>query len=471
MMTEPCRVDSQSRCLSGCNRFHVGHALEIAQDPGPRGDQYRRHWRDLPQDPKADKGPGFLKKVATYIKSTIRYVADGMTKAPLDVQEHRAAVCQACPYHKNNTCSQCGCATVPTLIGDKLARASEACPVGKWPAWKPAERQVWQEIFRQGALSDLWPTEWWAQAQVNAAFRVILQERIAKPSAYPGTYHGRGMLVLGGGPRYAIGAYVSCSMARHTGYHGPIQIWHRGDDEPIERKLFDELDVEIVNAYEVLEKHHCRRWGMDKWEDPGNRWLSWGLKSYAALHCPFEQVLYMDADAYPVTNIDEIFESNPAGTVIWYDLPGMESNIDWHTYGIDNNGGPGWQGGQWLIDKRQAWPALELYRWLDDWSDYTYRFGYGDQDNMKLAWIATGTPYHVYPFKENETTYVQPKYNCLRAWGPKPGTFCIYHRVPDKTFEQDFRPRPGNLRTRHRFEYEDKVHEYAERYRQLAANP
>jgi hypothetical protein len=207
---------------------------------------------------------------------------------------------------------------------------------------------------------------------------------------------------------------------------------------------------------------------MDKWGDPNNRWLSWGLKSYAVLHSPFREVLYLDADAYPVKPIDRLFDQNREGTLVWYDLAGCNNNLKWDVYGISPDSGRGWQGGQWLIDKARCWQALNLYRWLDDWSDYTYRHGYGDQDNLRLAWQATSTPHYSIPYL-GEALPMQGYQGCLRAWD-EDGDFVIHHRITDKQFYRDFWKETGfelgPLRKRNRWDGEDLVHEFAREYRE-----
>lgn len=417
--------------------------------------------------------------IAKYGISTIRHFVNKCKTIPLEVLQEREALCQNCRHNVANVCELCKCPTQRTLRGYKLERPHEECPIGRWKKWTPGIYHLWRSIFRTLPDVDDWPAQWHTLADVRHAFRDVLQERLKELNLF-GTLmpeqgnrgEGRGILILGGGPKYGIGVYVSCRMARHHGWTGPIQVWHRGEAEALPAELFRELDVDLVDALQFKETHPCRRWGMDQWGNPDNRWLSWGLKSYAALHCPFREVLYLDADAYLLGNPEQLFDNNPAGSVIWHDLPGMATNLQWNVYGIEPDAGPGWQGGQWLIDKARAWPALQLYRWLDDWSDFTYHYGYGDQDNLRLAWKATKTPHHVYTY-HGTTPHVQPKHGCLRAYGPNNGEFIICHRVPDKGFNTDLWAgyRGSRLRKRNRFPDEDLVHEYAETYRRRQAEP
>lgn len=51
----------------------------------------------------------------------------GKTLASQEDVEKRVNICQACPYLKNNRCSECGC-----FIALKAGLQNEKCPKGKW---------------------------------------------------------------------------------------------------------------------------------------------------------------------------------------------------------------------------------------------------------------------------------------------------------------------------------------------------
>lgn len=406
-----------------------------------------------------------------FSRAVVHHVATGSEKVPLGVLGERKAGCGMCPHHDANrdSCKKCGC----TNLALKRSWADQQCPdkPPRWLRWKPADPNApkidWANRFRESTGDETWEEGWYWNEEARAAFRKMMTERMSRELLLPQKLTGRGVVLLGGGERYSTGLYVCVRMLRHHGWIGPIQIWHRGELEPLPREPFEAQGVEIVDALAFREKHPCRRWGMDKWDDPDNRWLSWGMKSYAVLHSPFREVLYLDADAYPVAPVAQLFDNNPEGTVVWYDLPGMARNLQWNVFGTPDPGGLSWQGGQWLIDKARCWAALNLYRWLDDWSDFTYRHGYGDQDNMRLAWAATNTPSHTYPLVSGRTVPTQPKHGCLRAWGPDGKNFVIHHRITDKQFQKDFRPARRNLRVRDRWTGEDLVQEFAKEFRAM----
>jgi hypothetical protein len=84
-------------------------------------------------------------------------------------------------------------------------------------------------------------------------------------------------------------------MLRHVGWPHPIQVWHRGAAEPVSERLRRLPGVEVVDA----EAHPART---------GRRTMGgWESKSFAIVNCPFEEVLFLDADCYPLFDPDECF--------------------------------------------------------------------------------------------------------------------------------------------------------------------
>ncbi len=235
----------------------------------------------------------------------------------------------------------------------------------------------------------------WKHWPVSRDAHLLLTERfLAAMPAYPdGRFRGRGAVVCGGG-RYEASAYVCCKMLRHVGWEHPIQVWHRGAEEPVSERVRRLPGVEVVDT----EAHPARaaRRVMGGWES----------KSLAVLNSPFEEVLFLDADCYPLYNPDECFEpaNNPHGIVIWPDI-GLESdNIHWPTYGLPSSSAPALNGGHYAFSKRKAWPILQLAAHYDNHSDYYYWRsvvdvavgGYGDQEQVIVALRKLAAPWARY---------------------------------------------------------------------------
>ncbi len=79
------------------------------------------------------KGPSLLRKARNFGKAAVRFVASGLATTPADVQAARRAICDACDRVEvdSDECRECGCP-----LARKIPMASEACPLGKWPAVK-----------------------------------------------------------------------------------------------------------------------------------------------------------------------------------------------------------------------------------------------------------------------------------------------------------------------------------------------
>jgi hypothetical protein len=241
----------------------------------------------------------------------------------------------------------------------------------------------------------LMPEGWRLWPITREAHRILADRFVANLPPYPeGRFTGRGAVICGGGA-YEAGAYVACRMLRHVGWRHPIQVWHRGIDEPVSARIRRLPGVEVVNA----EAHPAR---------PVRRTLGgWEAKMFAILQSPFEEVLYLDADCYPISDPDECFqpEHNPEGIVTWPDVSSGDHSVNWETYCLDPDGKAGINGGHYVFTKRKAWRVLQLAEHYDDHSDYYYRSsmlssddpgGYGDQDQVRAALHKLCVRYHRY---------------------------------------------------------------------------
>jgi hypothetical protein len=142
---------------------------------------------------------------------------------------------------------------------------------------------------------------------------------------------------------------------------------------------------------------------------------------FSVIHSPFEEVLFLDADCYPIFDPDECFEPqhNPHGIVTWPDTAPSDDSPQWASYGLAPDGRTSINGGHYVFTKRKAWPVLQLAQHYDDHSDYYYcrtRLcvgdvgGYGDQDQVRAAVHKLGAPSHRYadrPIACAHESYVQ----------------------------------------------------------------
>ena len=209
------------------------------------------------------------------------------------------------------------------------------------------------------------------------ALREILQAQIPPPAKCS----GRGILWVGGG-KYWPGILVGLKLLREMGCQLPVQIWHRGAEEPVEPEQCQRLGpVEFVDSLRFTQQLG------------GARILrGWEQKLVALAHCGWEQVIYLDADAYLVEDPEPLFNTlEVAPFVFWQDMAHNETTIRWPSvWPMGANGVPPIQGGQLIIDRRQAWRVLLAALWMNMHSDFYYQHMFGDQDTWRVVLAGLG---------------------------------------------------------------------------------
>ena len=113
---------------------------------------------------------------------------------------------------------------------------------------------------------------------------------------------GDGIVTVAEG-RYWPMAVLQVHMLRRTGCTLPVQIWHRG---PVGREL-DGMGVTLVDAAAVEALH------------PARRCSHFQAKSYAIAHCGWRRVLFLDADAYCVSDPAPLFALLSAHPFVYFD--------------------------------------------------------------------------------------------------------------------------------------------------------
>src|SRR5690242_20180037 len=124
------------------------------------------------------------------------------------------------------------------------------------------------------------------EAVVEVTARARAEAFTAGIGTYPGTYHGRGIVVCGGGTTYFTNAWIALSLLRHVGCTLPVQLWYLGPGEldSYMEELVAPLGVECIDAWRVRDVH------------PARILRGWEVKPYSIIHSPFREVLLLDAD-------------------------------------------------------------------------------------------------------------------------------------------------------------------------------
>lgn len=227
--------------------------------------------------------------------------------------------------------------------------------------------------------------------------RELLDQFLRSTPAFPEhRFHGRGIVLCGGGSVYFPCIWVCVRMLRRFGCTLPIELWHRGPREMTDqmKRLLEPYDVVFRDAFEMAREYPVRR--LDGWE----------LKPYAIVNSRFAEVLYIDADNVVVRNPEFLFDTalyRETGSLFWQDLPNdildqsYLKNSAWDLLGLPVRDEPQFESGQLLVDKRRCWRPLQLTLHLNEHSDYYYTAFFGDKDTFHLAWRKVGQEYSLNP--------------------------------------------------------------------------
>jgi len=230
-----------------------------------------------------------------------------------------------------------------------------------------------------------------------------LQDRAidAARSATPPQYSGDGIVMVAGGGRHFVNAYVSLALLRRDlKCHLPIQVWHLGpaDMSPRMAKLLEQFDVEVIDASEVRRTHPMRIMG------------GWECKPYAVLHSRFERVILMDADNFARRDpayLLEHQELDDSGALFWPDISVAPINSpQWELFRVPFRREPEFESGQLVIDKSRAWLPLNLAVHYCAWSDIYWQYVNGDKQAFQMAWRHLEAPYALCPWPVKHLTGV-----------------------------------------------------------------
>ncbi|MEZ6057547.1 MAG: hypothetical protein R3C01_12670 [Planctomycetaceae bacterium] len=236
------------------------------------------------------------------------------------------------------------------------------------------------------------PQGWWTWPNVQQAERNLADERVAHPSPYVPHHQQRGIVIVGGG-KYLPSAYVTARIVRHVGCELPMELWHLdGEVDDVARPLFEELGVRCVDADALVQRHPFRFL-------QGNWWRGWQLKAYAMAYSSFRELLFLDADCYPLRDPSDLFDTSAYrehGCVIWPDIESSRCLLEPHqtdVFGIDPFADAAAESGQFLVDRERCWNELMLALHYNAQADFTYNIIWGDKDTFPIAWKKLGTSY------------------------------------------------------------------------------
>lgn len=212
-------------------------------------------------------------------------------------------------------------------------------------------------------------------------------DRVKKTGALvcdPPSCEGQGIVIAGGG-RYLHWSWVLVRKLRSMGCNLPIQVWHLGPKEMPGKasNLFKMMDAETVDAHQVMRQHPVREMS------------GWILKSYAVRHCPWKQVMFLDADCFPELVPEEVFNDVDVrnfGSLFFHDVGRHNTGfgyIDWSLLPLELE----FESGQFIMDKHKGWMGLRWVLWASEHTDAFYQTGHGDKFLYEVCMRSSGCPY------------------------------------------------------------------------------
>jgi hypothetical protein len=205
-------------------------------------------------------------------------------------------------------------------------------------------------------------------------------------------FEGRGIIISAGGP-FVPSAYVVVRLLRHFGVQLPIEIWHAGHDE-IPDWAREALGLWGVTFHDVMPFCEGR---------PLSEMRGWPIKPAALMNSRLREVLFLDADAFPLRNLEFLFDSPQfaeARAIFWPDNRRhrmVAGGTIWPLTGLAYRADPEFETGIFLVDKTDCWRELKLTEWLNQHSSFWYDHVLGDKDTFYLAFRKLGRPFMLAP--------------------------------------------------------------------------
>lgn len=227
--------------------------------------------------------------------------------------------------------------------------------------------------------------------EFTQAVHIILRELRENLPVIPRFASTRGVVTSGGG-KYWPGAWIQAAILREYGWTDPIQAWYLGaaEADPFWQAECNKLGVVCVDAREF---------------DRGRLGVKYRIlngfevKLFACVHSGIEQPLWLDSDCYPCRPVDHLWECpeyKRTGSIHWPDLSNADQWTQWEKWGIKKDDSPPLETGQYLYDLPRVWEEVQIALKLNEISDLTYHWDYGDKGPPRVAWALTGKPRAIY---------------------------------------------------------------------------
>lgn len=209
-----------------------------------------------------------------------------------------------------------------------------------------------------------------AVAALHDSFAAFRQEAPAAPAEI---WSGRGIVMVGGGLKYMVSAWINIHLLRAVARCAlPVELWF-----PL-----SEFPVPAMVAYLETLNVTCRPLAVPDLEQHG-----YIVKIAALLLSSFEEVLFLDADSFPVQDPAQLFESpqyQQHGAMLWQDYWASTSAPQLAgVLGIPAAAMPAesFESGQFLVNKRSHWAGLVSVLYMN-----LYHTLYYDLTTSYMGW-------------------------------------------------------------------------------------
>ena len=274
--------------------------------------------------------------------------------------------------------------------------------------------------------------DWVARGEAMSAADVATARRqwvnfVAHMPPYPAAvFHGRGIVLTGGGMRYMVPLLVSIKVLRATGCALPIDAWFFDTDMPPPQPRA-QLEAQGVAVRNVDEIRPGASRDVFKY---GARGFGYVLKAAILLFSSCEECLYLDSDNLAISDPTSLFtlpQFQATGMVLWPDY--WKPSVAPDMFRIAPEAAkPNTtvDSGQVLYQKRVTWRALLLALFMNCQGSLYYNLltnylGAGDKETFPMAMRMLRLPYHdvghAFPTGSVGFTRVQP-----RGDGAAPGS-------------------------------------------------
>ncbi|KAJ5886531.1 uncharacterized protein N7473_009205 [Penicillium subrubescens] len=264
--------------------------------------------------------------------------------------------------------------------------------LGNAPAsgFKPSDPIARPELLKMSAKEVL------MMKNAHSDFVKAISTDVPQLSYIPGT---KGLVTTAGGSYLPV-LVVSLRMLRRTGSKLPVEVFlatHDEYEENICDKVLPSLNAKCIIMTDIINAV------------PGAAKIEkYQLKPFAMLFSSFEEILFLDADAFPITKPESLFENEPFQStkmVTWPDFWASSASPFYYEISsqevVSMNSRQSTESGELLISKKTHLKTLLLCTYYNFWGPtHYYRLlsqgaaGEGDKETFITAAAALGEPFY-----------------------------------------------------------------------------